>query len=132
MQSLRKSAGSIAFIVLSTLALSCHLSTEQKDELVTGLRFEPEAFDSFTSSASVRYTLARPAVSTLRICSKTKDGGFAPVTILFESLRESKGSHAHTWLGDTEEGFFAPSGSYVGILDVEGERFEAVVRVFHR
>lgn len=92
------------------------------------MKFVPEAFDSFTSSASVRYTLSRSAVTTLRITRK--DGG--TVIVLFESLQESKGSHSHAWQGDTEEGHFAPSGGYLGVLEVEGERFESVVRVYHR
>ncbi len=95
---------------------------------MTSLKFVPEAFDSFTSSVSIRYTLARPAVTTLRITRK--DG--KTVIVLFESLQESKGSHSHAWQGDTQEGYFAPSGGYVGVLEAEGERFEAVVRVYHR
>jgi hypothetical protein len=129
MRSLPKSAGSAALLLLAALAFSCHLPSEETGEVVTSLRFEPEAFDSFTSSASVRYTLARPATTTLRIRAKPTD---SPVISLFENLRESKGVHSHTWLGDTAEGYFAPSGGYVGILEVEGERFEAVVRIYHR
>ncbi len=107
---------------------ACRLPTDPDESLVTGLRFQPEAFDSFTGSASVRYTLSRPAVTSLRITRK--DG--ETVIVLFQSLQESKGSHSHAWQGDTDEGHFAPSGGYLGVLEVEGERFEAVVRVYHR
>jgi hypothetical protein len=106
----------------------CRLPEGADSSIVTNLRFEPEAFDSFTASTSVRYTLSRPAVTTLRICSKTRE----TVVILFEELHETKGSHAHTWLGDTDEGFFAPAGSYIGVLEAEGEEFESVVKIYHR
>jgi hypothetical protein len=128
MKSIRKSTGKSAMIMLGTLALSCHLPTQQMAELVTSFRFEPEAFDSFTSSASIRYTLSRPAVTTLRIERK----GGETVIVLFESLKESKGSHEHLWLGETDEGYFARAGAYVGILEVEGKTYESVVRVYHR
>jgi hypothetical protein len=75
-------------IMLGTLALSCHLPTQQMTELVSSFRFEPEAFDSFTGSASIRYTLARPAVTTLRIARK----GGETIIVLFEFLKESKGN----------------------------------------
>jgi flagellar hook assembly protein FlgD len=107
---------------------SCRLPEGADSSIVSNLRFEPEAFDSFTASTSVRYTLSRPTVTTMRICSKSRE----TVIILFEDLSESKGSHAHTWLGDTDEGFFAPAGSYVGVLEVEGEKYESVVRIYHR
>ncbi len=127
MRSLRKSAPSAAILILAAAAFSCRLPGEES-EIVTSMKFVPEAFDSFTGSASVRYTLARPAVTSLRITRK--DG--ETVIVLFQSLQESKGSHSHAWQGDTEEGYFAPSGGYLGVLEVEGERFEAVVRVYHR
>jgi hypothetical protein len=117
-----------ASLMLLCLISACRLPGED-NEIVTSFRIEPEAFDSFTSSASIRYTLARPAVTTLRVCVKGKE---EPVIVLFESLRESKGSHQHVWLGDTDEGYFAKAGAYVGILEVEGQTYESVVRVYHR
>lgn len=115
-------------MVLVPVALSCRLPDEEDVEIVTSMKFVPEAFDSFTGSASVRYTLARPAVTSLRVTRK--DG--ETVIVLFTSLQESKGSHSHAWQGDTENGYFAPSGGYLGVLEVEGKRYEAVVRVYHR
>ncbi len=128
MNSPQESFGSAGLLLLALLGLSCRLPGQEADEIVTSMKFVPEAFDSFTGSASVHYTLARPAVTTLRITRK--DG--ETVIVLFQSLQESKGSHSHAWQGDTAEGYFAPSGSYVGILEVEGARFETVVRVYHR
>jgi hypothetical protein len=116
---------------LGLLAIpSCRLPHDPTAEpLVSNFRFQPEAFDSFTGSTSLRYKLARQATTTLRIVSSSKG---SEVFTLFEELKESGGTHEHTWLGDMEEGYFAPSGSYVGILEVEGDRYEAVVRVYHR
>ncbi len=107
---------------------ACRLPSDEEDVLVTDFKFQPEAFDSFVGSASVRYTLSRPAVTSLRVTRK--DG--ETVIVLFRSLQESKGSHSHAWQGDTEQGYFAPSGGYVWVLEVEGNRYEAVVRVYHR
>jgi hypothetical protein len=115
--------------VLPLLACeACRLPVEPGDELVTDFKFQPEAFDSFTGSASIRYTLDRPAVTTLRVTRKEGE----TVIILFTSLQESKGSHSHAWQGDTEQGYFAASGGYLGVLEVEGRSYETVVRVYHR
>ncbi len=47
------------------------------------------------------------------------------------NVAESKGSHSHTWLGDTDDGYFAPSGLYIGIIKIQERRFESTVLVFH-
>lgn len=119
----------IMVMLLSIGTSACRLPVAQEDSLVSNLKFQPEAFDSFTASTSLRYSLARPATTTIRILTANKA---EPVITLFEELKESRGLHEHTWLGDTEEGYFAPTGSYVGILEVEGEQYESVVRVYHR
>jgi hypothetical protein len=119
-------------LISLTAFSACRIPVSPEDGLVTNFRFQPEAFDSFTGSTSVRYSLARPAVTTFRICTRGENGTLETVIVLFESLRESKGTHEHTWLGDTDEGYFAPAGSFLGILEAEGERFESIVRVYHR
>ena len=119
----------IMVMLLSIGTSACRLPVAQEDSLVSNLKFQPEAFDSFTASTSLRYSLARPATTTIRILTANKA---EPVITLFEELKESRGLHEHTWLGDTEEGYFAPSGSYIGVLEVEGQKFESVVRIYHR
>jgi hypothetical protein len=122
-----------ALILTLVLAgiLGCRIPVDP-ELLVSDFRFSPEAFDSFTGTTSLRYTLKRPATTTIRIIAPGKSGPGSVVMTLFEELKESSGIHQHTWLGDTEEGYFAPAGEYLGELEVEGESYQAVVRVYHR
>lgn len=99
--------------------------------LVANLRFSPAAFDSFKGNTEIRYSLGAPAEVS---CVIVRRGGAPPdifVTTLCSKIHESKGTHAHSWLGDTGTGLFAPAGEYVGILNTGDRRFEATVRVFH-
>jgi hypothetical protein len=122
----------LAPFVIMGLA-GCKIPVAGKSEsLVSNFRFEPEAFDSFRGVTSVKYTLAQEATTTLTILRATEEGNSLLVTTLFENLFESKGAHKHTWLGDTNEGQFASSGIYLGVLHVSSERYEAIVRVYHR
>ena len=112
---------------------SCRIPVGQEtDSRVSNFRFEPEAFDSFMGVSRAHYTLSQASVTSLHILRKTDDGKSILVMTLFENLFESKGIHQHSWLGDTMEGTFASSGIYLGVLRLGSERFEAVVRVYHR
>ncbi len=114
------------------MTVSCHLPSGASEVIVSGFRFEPQAFDSFMRSVELKYTLSRPATTTIQIVSASSSDSSGMVLTLFEDLHESAGSHAHAWLGDNEEGYFAPAGHYIGVLTVEGERVEAMVQVYHR
>ncbi len=111
---------------------SCRLPSAADDpELVTSLRFSPSAFDSFKRNTDIKYTLKMPA--TVNICVVRKDsvGSELLVRRLALDVHETKGSHSHTWLGDNENGFFAPIGTYIGVVEIESQHFEATVLVFH-
>jgi flagellar hook assembly protein FlgD len=58
-------------------------------------------------------------------------GRLVLVRTIVRDLSETKGSHNHTWLGDTEKGIFAPAGLYTGILQIQDASFETSVRIFH-
>jgi len=122
------------FVPLGLILLaSCRIAVNGPAEaLVSHFQFEPEAFDSFVGASRARYHLSKPSHVSLAIVRLTDEGTRTPVKTLFENLFEAGGSHAHTWLGETDAGTFAPSGSYVGILSTGRERFEAVVRIYHR
>ncbi len=98
--------------------------------LVTSLRFVPSAFDSFRANTEVKYTLSAPSTVTLSIVSRG-NGRDQLVATLASCISETKGTHGHTWLGNTNAGEFAPAAVYVGVLQIEARRFEAVVQVFH-
>lgn len=113
--------------------VSCRVpSSPGSGGAVSHFRFDPEAFDSFFGVSRAHYSLSKPSHTSLFITKQTDGGGRIVVMTLFENLFETRGAHQHTWLGDTKEGTFAPSGIYIGILEAGSERFEAVVRVYHR
>ena len=116
--------------IFSVMLCSCTLPT-QPDLLVSSLRCSPSAFDSFRTNAEVRYTLAKPATVSIYIARRDASGGLQLVNILAENIYETKGSHGHTWLGETSAGFFAESGLYIAILRIEGNQYETTVRIFH-
>jgi len=115
------------------LLASCRIPVNgPQGALVSDFQFEPEAFDSFVGVSRARYTLSQASHTSLSI-ARLSDGGTRTLVItLFENLFEAGGSHAHTWLGDTGEGTFAPSGTYLGILTAGSEQYETVVRIYHR
>jgi len=118
--------------VLSLLLISCKLPTAADDpNIVSNLRFTPSAFDSFTKNTEVQYTLKDPVTVNISIVRKDSSGQEYLVRTIAEEIHETKGTHRHTWLGDTEKGLFAPIGTYIGIVRIESRRFEATVLIFH-
>ena len=118
--------------VLSLLLISCKLPTAADDpNIVSNLRFTPSAFDSFTKNTEVQYTLKDPVTVNISIVRKDSSGQEYLVRTIAEEINETKGTHRHTWLGDTEKGLFAPIGTYIGIVRIESRRFEATVLIFH-
>ncbi|MEO8167331.1 MAG: hypothetical protein ABI623_03730 [bacterium] len=109
---------------------SCSLPTST-DLIVTSLRCAPSAFDSFRANSEIRYTLAKPATVTIYIAQRNASGQLVFVNTLVQNIYETKGSHGHTWLGDTAAGLFAESGLYIAVLQIESTQYETSVRVFH-
>ena len=108
-----------------------HPSQLDDPELVTSLRFSPSAFDSFKTNTQMLYTLKAPATLNAYILKVDSTGKEYLVKTLVLNAAESKGSHAHTWLGDTDDGLFAPTGTYIGVIQIQQRRFESTVLVFH-
>ena len=120
----------IATVMLSLV--SCHFPSATYDPLeVSNLRFSPSAFDSFTKNTEVQYTLKNPVAVNISIIRRDSVGQEYLVKTLAEDIHETKGTHRHTWLGDTEKGLFAPIGTYIGLVQIESQRFEATVLVYH-
>jgi flagellar hook assembly protein FlgD len=127
------SRGGYLFLVVMLMNLiSCKFPTSADDPtVVSNLRFTPSAFDSFTKNTEVQYTLKNPVTVNISIVKKDSSGQEFLVRTIAEDIRETKGTHRHTWLGDTEKGLFAPIGTYIGIVQTESQRFETTVLVFH-
>jgi hypothetical protein len=118
-------------LVLSLLSSCRYPSALDDPDLVSSLRFSPSAFDSFKSNTEIRYTLKSPAPLNAFVIKRDSTGKDYLVKTLAINAAESKGSHAHTWLGDTDDGYFAPPGDYIGVIQIQNNRFEATVLVFH-
>ncbi len=99
--------------------------------LVTNLRFSPGAFDSFRQNSDLKYTLKYPSPVDSYIVKKDASGGEYLVKTLAVGLHETKGSHSITWLGDTDQRYFAPVGIYYGVININGRISETAVQVFH-
>jgi len=119
------------FLLLMLLNSCNHPSQIEDPELVNSLRFSPSAFDSFKSNTEMRYTLKVPVALNVYILRSDSTGKEFLVKTLAINAAESKGSHAHTWLGDTNDELFAPPGLYIGVIQIQERRFESTVLVFH-
>jgi len=122
----------LAWLIVLSLSGSCNLPSALDDpELVSSLRFSPSAFDSFKSNTQILYSLKAPATLNAYILKVDSTGKEYLVKTLVLNAAESKGSHAHTWLGDTDDGLFAPTGTYIGVIQIQNKSFQATVLVFH-
>lgn len=112
--------------------MQCNLPNATDDPaLVSNLRFSPSAFDSFRRNTELKYTLKSPATVSIYIIKKDTIEQEFLVKTLMENAQETKGSHSVTWLGDTNQRYFAPIGIYFGKVQIENKSFEAIVQVFH-
>jgi len=122
----------LLYSMLLFILVSCKLPTAADDpSIVSNLRFTPSAFDSFTKNTEVQYTLKNPVAVNISIVKRDSSGQEYLVKTIAEVIHETKGTHRHTWLGDTEKGLFAPIGTYIGQIQIESQRFEATVLVYH-
>jgi len=125
------------FVVFSLLVsllffISCNLPNANEDStLISNLRFTPSAFDSFQRNTELKYTLKVPSIVSIYIIKKDSSSQEFLVKTLIENLEETKGTHSITWLGDTNQRYFAPIGTYFGVVQVKQHRFETSVQVFH-
>ncbi|MCX6132611.1 MAG: hypothetical protein NTU47_02260 [Ignavibacteriales bacterium] len=118
-------------VILELLIGCSHPSQLDDPDLVSSLRFAPSAFDSFKANSEIRYSLKSPATLNAFIITIDSNGKEFLVKTLVLNAAESKGSHAHTWLGDTNDQLFAPPGLYIGVIQIQDRRFESTVLVFH-
>ena len=99
--------------------LQCHIPDPVDDPaLVSNLRFSPSAFDSFRRNTELRYTLKSPCIVSIYIVKKDSSQNELLVKTLLENAGETKGTHSITWLGETNQRYFAPVGIYFGIVTI--------------
>ena len=127
--------GHVPYLLCGLLALTslrCNVPTSSDDPgAVTSLHFTPSAFDSFRRNTEMKYFLKSPATLSIYIVKRDSLQHELLVKTLVTGLEETKGSHAVTWIGDTNEHYFAPVGLYFGLISIGTRRFQTVVQVFH-
>ncbi len=122
----------ILLIAISSLDLACRLQTPADDsDIVTSLHFTPSAFDSFMRNTEMKYTLKSPATLNIYIVKRDSSQHELIVKTLVTNLNETKGSHSITWIGDTDQHFFAPIGIYFGVVQIQSHSYRTIVQVFH-
>jgi hypothetical protein len=127
-------SGSILWSLLFTLFLLDACSNPfatNDDRIVSSLRFVPSAFDSFRQNAEIRYTLKTTEEVSIFITHRDSVGRQYTIATLVQSSLETAGSHGHTWLGNTDKGYFAPVGLYLGVLSIRDHQFETAVLLYH-
>ena len=124
--------GAVLLVAISLCSFQCNLPTTADDpNVITSLHFTPSAFDSFRRNAEMKYSLKAPSTVTIYIVKKDSARGDLLVKTLAIDLRDTKGSHSITWIGDTDQRLFAPAGIYFGVVELQQHRFETIVQVFH-
>ena len=119
-------------LVLLILTVSCRIPSAQDDpDLVTSLHFTPSAFDSFRRNTELKYSLKTASTVSIYIVRQDSALGESLVRTLVEKLAETKGAHSITWLGDSDQHLFVPTGTYFAMVRIGGRHFETVVEVFH-
>ena len=119
-------------VLISIICIRCNVPDAVDDPaLVSNLRFSPSAFDSFKRNTELRYSLKSPCFVTVYIMKKDSSQNESLVKTLLENAAETKGAHSITWLGETNQRYFAPVGIYFGIVKIQKRRFETNVQVFH-
>ena len=79
----------------------------------------------------MKYSLKVASRVSVYIMKKDSANRELLVKTLVENLNETKGSHSITWIGDTDQRLFAPVGIYFGVVQLQQNRFETIVQVFH-
>jgi hypothetical protein len=120
-------------IVLSAInGIRCNHPAGPADSgVVSNLRFAPSAFDSFKRNTELKFTLKLPETLNIFIVRRDAAGDESRVKRLIENARQTRGSHSVSWLGDTDNGLFAPAGMYLALVEIEAQTYETTVEVFH-
>ena len=105
---------------------SCGVNPLRPD-IITNLRFSPDAFDSYKRNTSLKYTLLKEAEVSIEIYNANG----IKVKTLIENLMETKGSHSHGWLGISDKGTFVPAGIYIAKVAADYDEAFASVEIFH-
>src|SRR6266849_6132010 len=120
------------FVVGSLVGVECKLPNAYDDlNAISSLHFTPSAFDSFRRNSEMKYSLKVPSAVSVYIVKKDSANRELLVKTLAENLNETKGSQSITWIGDTDQHLFAPAGIYFGVVQIQRQRFQAIIQVFH-
>ena len=116
----------ILLLVQLLLSASCGVNP-LRPNIITGLRFSPDTFDSYQRNTSLKYSLLKEAEVSIYIY----DSQGKEVKTLIENLLETTGSHSHGWLGISDLGTFVPTGIYIAKVEADYDFAFASVEIFH-
>ena len=120
------------FTICVVCTFRCSPSTGPVDpDVLSNLRFSPSAFDSFKRNTELKFSLKVPETLNISIVRRNASGADSRVKILIGNARETRGSHSVSWLGDTDDGLFAPAGIYFALVEIGSQSYETSVQVFH-
>lgn len=97
-------------------------------EIVKSLRFEPPLFDSFKQNTKLKFELTKPATADIFITDR--EGNL--IKTIATSINLTRGTQTFGWKGDTNEGYFAPVGIYIGTVKIKNNKtYKTTVEIFH-
>ena len=114
-------------LVMFWLTAGCNLNNPFRPEIITSLRFSPDAFDSYKRNTSIRFALTRRATVSAWI---TNSGGEVIIQ-LAEEFEQTRGTHSLAWLGLDLNGTFVTPGVYIAWVSADYDRASASVVVYH-
>ncbi|PIS25689.1 MAG: hypothetical protein COT45_02020 [bacterium (Candidatus Stahlbacteria) CG08_land_8_20_14_0_20_40_26] len=115
----------LLFFLLFTFS-GCDIVEVETKGIIKNLRFSPSAFDPYRGNTKIRYSLSKSATVTIWIERDEK-----LVRNIATDIKETQGTHEHSWLGGDNTQHFVSVGTYIGVVVTGDERGEATVEVFH-
>ena len=114
-------------LVIFWLTTGCNLNNPFRPEIITSLRFSPDAFDSYQRNTSIRFTLTRRATVSAWI----SNSGGEIIIQLAQKIEQTRGTHSLAWLGLDGNGTFVTPGVYIAWVSADYDRASASVVVYH-
>lgn len=109
-RSARRAMGLLLVVLLTALAACTPPMAAESGRLVSSFTASP-SFNNFREPCRIAYTLARPAVVSLRVTAIREDGPLL-VADLTQRQKEPRGRRTADWRGVGADGRFVPQGTY--------------------
>lgn len=114
-------------LVIFWLTTGCNLNNPFRPEIITSLRFSPDAFDSYKRNTSIKFTLTRRATVSAWITNSRGE----VIIQLTQEIEQTRGTHSLAWLGLDLNGTFVTPGVYIAWVSADYDTASASVVVYH-